>query len=307
MAYVKLDTGILDSTLWINRDIREIFITALLMAEPKEFHEPVGQLRVNSIESTGWAAPPGWYGYVPAAGAGIVRRAGIEQDEGLAALDVLCSPDPESRSPEFEGRRMIRIENGYLILNYMKYRDKDHSAAERQRRLRYRRKLQANSATVTSDNNTITALPENDSSMSRATSRIADADADADKEKRESARASKFPEGWSMSGDMRLIASALGINPETTWEKFKAHYTAAGSQRHDWKAAWKLWCHREREMGGNGGSIPVRDPWTALEQRAQAMGYPKKPVKTVETPMVYKTALDTWERLPPKFREDGTT
>jgi hypothetical protein len=35
---------------------------------------------------------------------------------------------------------MVRVNGGYLILNYMKYRDRDHTAAERMRRLRARKK-----------------------------------------------------------------------------------------------------------------------------------------------------------------------
>ena len=74
MAFVKLDTGILDSTLWIERDQREIFITALLMAEPREFSEPIQQIEIGELIFTGFEAPPGWYGFVPAASFGIIHN-----------------------------------------------------------------------------------------------------------------------------------------------------------------------------------------------------------------------------------------
>lgn len=140
MAFVKIDTGILDSTLWLDRDSREVFITALLMAEPKEFRLESEQLGVTDAQPCGWSAPPGWYGFVPAAGLGIVRRAGLETEAGITALTKLCSPELESRTPDFDGRRMIRISGGYLVLNYMRYRDKDHTAAARQQRLRDRKR-----------------------------------------------------------------------------------------------------------------------------------------------------------------------
>ncbi len=140
MAFVKLDTGILDSTLWIERDLREVFITALLMAEPREFDEPQPQIKIGALELTGFEAPPGWYGFVAAASLGIINRASVEKESGMEALRRLGEPEIESRSKEFEGRRMIRVNGGFLILNYMKYRDKDHTAAERQRRLRERKK-----------------------------------------------------------------------------------------------------------------------------------------------------------------------
>lgn len=141
MAFVKLDTGILDSTLWMDREARECFVTALLMAVPQEFEAPIQQIEVRSLSHTDFAAPAGWYGFVPAAGIAIVRRAGIaEIERGFAALERLGAPEVESRSPEFDGRRLIRIDGGYLVLNYMKYRDRDYTGAERARRYRERHK-----------------------------------------------------------------------------------------------------------------------------------------------------------------------
>lgn len=140
MAFVKLDRGILTSTIWCLRPDLEIFVTALLMGEPREYPEPVPTIKIDSLEDGGWTAPPGWYGFVPAAGPGIVRAAHVDDATGIEALKRLASPEPSSRSQEFEGRRMVRINGGFLVLNYMKYRDYDHSAADRMRRLRERRK-----------------------------------------------------------------------------------------------------------------------------------------------------------------------
>ena len=136
MPYVKLDVGILDSTLWINRDDRDTFITALLMAEPREITDAMPQLEVDSLEPTGFVIPPGWYGWIAAAGPGILRRAMVDHKEGIEALRRLGSPDPESRSQAFEGRRLIRVNGGYVALNYMSYREKDHTAKDRQARWR---------------------------------------------------------------------------------------------------------------------------------------------------------------------------
>lgn len=138
MPFVKLDTGILDSTLWVERECREIFITALLLAEPFELKSPMDQYEVRTLEKTGYRFPPGWYGFVRAAGVGIIRRALVGVEEGMIALEKLCAPDPESRSPDFEGRRMARVDGGYLVINFMHYRDRDYTAAERQNRLRRR-------------------------------------------------------------------------------------------------------------------------------------------------------------------------
>lgn len=166
MAFVKLDTGVLDSTLWVDRPVREMFITALLMAEPFELTEPAEALQVRAIEPSGFTVPAGWYGFVRAAGIGIVNRALLDQETGMAALERLGNPDPESRSEDYDGRRLVRINGGFIVLNYFRYRDRDHTAAERQRRMRERRR------------NAVT-LRDSD-----VTSHIADADADADAEKK---------------------------------------------------------------------------------------------------------------------------
>src|SRR5580658_7014636 len=100
MAFVKLDTGILNSTLWIERDQREIFITALLMAEPREFAEPVRQIEVGQLEWTEFYAPPGWYGFVPAASVGIINRAGVDREAGMEALKKMGQPEIDSRSKD---------------------------------------------------------------------------------------------------------------------------------------------------------------------------------------------------------------
>lgn len=142
LAYVKLDTAILDSTLWIEREQREVFITALLMADPWEARDEVPTFHVRTGVPAAFLVPVGWYGRVEAAGPGILRRAGVADDVGMVALERLASPDPASRSPAYDGRRLVRVDGGYVVLNYDRYREKDHGAAERARRWRERKKLE---------------------------------------------------------------------------------------------------------------------------------------------------------------------
>lgn len=141
MAFVKLDSGLLDSSLWQHRDCRDVFLTALLMAVPHECVAPLPQLDVCSGLPTGWIAPAGWYGFVRAAGPAIVARAGLDRAIGMAALHTLGSPESESRTPDFDGRRLIRIEGGFVVLNWRRYRERDHTAAERSRRWRDRQRM----------------------------------------------------------------------------------------------------------------------------------------------------------------------
>ena len=145
MPFVKLDCGILDSTLWPDRPAREVFLTALLMAEPFELHEPAPQLAVSNLDETGWIVPAGWYGFVRAAGTGIVRRAELSREDGLLALERLGAPEPDSRSAAYEGRRLVRINGGFLVLNFMHYRERDYTTAERSARYRAKQKRDTSS------------------------------------------------------------------------------------------------------------------------------------------------------------------
>ncbi len=151
MAFVKLDTGILDSTLWVDKDAREIFITGLLMALPKTYDDHVQEIEIQDTKYTGYSVPAGDYGFIAAASVGIIRRAGVDRERGIKAIERLASPEVDSRSPDFDGRRMIRVDGGFLVLNFQKYRDKDHTSAARARRYRERKRN-----AVTQRSNTVT-------------------------------------------------------------------------------------------------------------------------------------------------------
>lgn len=63
-------------------------------------------------------------GFVSAAVPGLARAANLSMDEVQEGLKVLESPDPYSRSTEYEGRRIQRVEGGWTVLNHFKHRDK---------------------------------------------------------------------------------------------------------------------------------------------------------------------------------------
>ena len=192
MAFVKLDCGILNSTLWVERVPREIFITALLMAVPHEVTEPMPQISVRSLGHEGFIVPPGFYGFVAAAGLGIIRMAMVDAEAGMSALERLGQPDVESRTPDFDGRRLVRVDGGYIVLNFFKYREKDNTGAERAKRYRMRKALSGD--TVTRDSHTVTR----DSSPS-----VTKADADADAESKTTSQPS------SKTARQRAPAAAL--------------------------------------------------------------------------------------------------
>lgn len=232
MPFVKLDCGILDSTLWIDREARTVFITALLMAIPHEITTAEPQLEVGSLKQTGWKVPPGDYGFVAAAGVGIVRRAGVEQEIGISALERLGNPEAESRSQAFEGRRLVRVDGGYLVLNFDTYRQKDHSSAVRSKR--YREKL---ASRVTGVASRVTGRS--------VTQADADADAEAYVEKEEEAAAFEkkdYPKDMDVKAeDHAFIDWCLDHSVEATASR------------------WRNWVLRAKESG-RYAKAPSRPP-----------------------------------------------
>lgn len=53
---------------------------------------------------------------------GLANRARVSIQEAEEALETFLSPDPYSRTPEHEGRRIEPIDGGWALLNHAKYR-----------------------------------------------------------------------------------------------------------------------------------------------------------------------------------------
>ena len=62
-------------------------------------------------------------GVLEASESAIHRMANVTLEEAEDALRVLSSPDPKSKSQEFDGRRIERVNGGYRLLNYFNYRE----------------------------------------------------------------------------------------------------------------------------------------------------------------------------------------
>lgn len=113
MPFVKLDCGIRRSSLWFeDSDTRVVFVTMLTMASPA--------------------------GLVDATAPGIAAEAHLPLDVVRASLVKLQAPDPDSRTLANEGRRILRVDGGFFVVNYQQYRERDYTATDRKRRQRDR-------------------------------------------------------------------------------------------------------------------------------------------------------------------------
>lgn len=118
-GYTKLFNSIITSTLWLEPDhTRLVWITMLALADKN--------------------------GEVQASVPGLAKMAGVPVEACRSALECLSSPDPDSRSKEVEGRRIVEIEGGWELINHSKYRrmaseeDARENNARRQARHRER-------------------------------------------------------------------------------------------------------------------------------------------------------------------------
>jgi uncharacterized phage protein (TIGR02220 family) len=98
-GYTKLFNAILTSTIWQEpNSVRILWITMLALSDKN--------------------------GLIEASIPGLADMARISIDDCEAGLAILSRPDKYSRTTEHEGRRIMKVEGGYILLNHRKYRDK---------------------------------------------------------------------------------------------------------------------------------------------------------------------------------------
>jgi hypothetical protein len=118
-GYAKLFSLILSSSIWGEDDrTRIVWITMLAM---KNMH-----------------------GIVNASFSGLARMANVPEDAVRIAIEKLEAPDPDSRTKDHDGRRIIPVEGGWAVVNHAKYRatlsDDPEAISSRERVRRWRQK-----------------------------------------------------------------------------------------------------------------------------------------------------------------------
>lgn len=105
--YAKLFSSITESSLWCDtKDVRILFVTMLAKADQN--------------------------GFVEASLPGLARVANLTLDETEQALDCLRAPDPYSKNPANEGRRVADVPGGFAVLNYDDYRSRRNAEERRE-------------------------------------------------------------------------------------------------------------------------------------------------------------------------------
>ncbi|MFZ2644090.1 MAG: hypothetical protein WA117_24070, partial [Verrucomicrobiia bacterium] len=121
-GYAKLFSDIVDSSIWDeDAETRIVWVTMLALADQTGFVRG----------SVGWLA----------------AKARVSTETCARAIKRFESPDPHSRNPENEGRRIESFDRGWLLLNYVEHRDRlsnDRVAAQARDRMRRYRERKRN-------------------------------------------------------------------------------------------------------------------------------------------------------------------
>lgn len=98
MHYAKIFSSILESTVWaLSKEARILWIVLLVKKDRQQM--------------------------VRAAIPGLAHAARLSVAETEMALSELSAPDKYSQSKEHEGRRIVKTDEGWLVVNGLKYRD----------------------------------------------------------------------------------------------------------------------------------------------------------------------------------------
>jgi hypothetical protein len=223
MSFAKLDSGIVDSTLWMQpHDVLRVWIAMMAKADAT--------------------------GYVRASVPSMAHLCMVPIERLEQVLAILTSPDPYSRTPDDDGRRLRAVEGGWQLVNYLAYRNARDVDAERLRKREWDREHRSSGHARSKQSDSPTqsdAVRRNPTSPTHAE---AEAEVEAEKPKQEQAspRGSRLPAGSTLPADWLEWARGerpeLDVNLEAA--KFADYWhsqAGAKGRKADWKATWRNW------------------------------------------------------------------
>ena len=98
-GYTKLFADIITSSVWSeDNNTRIMWITMLASSDAS--------------------------GYVSGTIPGMAAMSRLSLEDAEKAIKILCDPDPYSRTPDSEGRRLVPCDGGWTITTYTKHRER---------------------------------------------------------------------------------------------------------------------------------------------------------------------------------------
>ncbi len=122
-GFTKLFSSIVTSTIWQeDSDTCKIWVTMLALADAQ--------------------------GFVDATIPGLANLAKVPIDKTRSAIQKFLSPDADSRSKEYEGRRIAEAGGGWVLLNYEHYREQRDPEERRQYMREYMQNYRSKHSTL---------------------------------------------------------------------------------------------------------------------------------------------------------------
>lgn len=261
MHFAKLFSTILDSSVWTLDDhTRLVWITLLAMADQ--------------------------YGEVHAAIPGVARRAAVPLEACEAALGKLGGPDPYSRTPDHDGRRLEAIPGGWRLINHGKYQQLMSAEQTKARKRKWWKENKGKGAAecheldeprqldATTRRTLDAETPKLDANSTHSTHIELEVDVDKSLASLEGVRgrpvrapkaprpkASRFvPEDWQPNDAHQCKATELGVIMRRELDSFRAHEFRV--PKTNWDLAFHAWLTRSAQYGTTSSSMraPAYEP-----------------------------------------------
>ena len=232
-SFTKLSSGILASTVWQEpSSTRIVWITMLALADRN--------------------------GYVAASIPGLAHLARVSIPEAETALAAFGAPDPYSRTPDHEGRRIEAVAGGWRLLNHGAYRarrdadDRKDYQRDWDRHHRPSGHARSKASPIQSDSPT-----EPRQTRPNPTQAEADTDTEA-KQEQEHVRVAapkkgtRLPCDWQPDAALADFAAGRGFTGAALAEeldRFRDYWASQPGQRGtklDWPATFRNWLRNSR-------------------------------------------------------------
>jgi hypothetical protein len=142
-----------------------------------------------------------YHGEVKAAIPALAMHNAVSVSRMEEIIKIFLSPDPYSKSKDYDGRRLMEIDGGWQVINYPKYRDglkqPDRTAKVRQQRKRERDKEDCHGASVTERDS------HGASRLVTASHAYSDSDSDSDSKIKENPKKDSCSEPESKPSDSK--------------------------------------------------------------------------------------------------------
>lgn len=179
---------------------------------------------------------------------GLANRARVSVPEARKAISCFLSPDPDSRTKEYEGRRIEEIDGGWRLLNHDKYRDMRDVAERKAYKadwIREKRKAVDNVDKCRPESTQAEAEAYTEAEGGKKGAKAPHAPAKKGKEK----PGSRFPPDDFVPNDKDIEwfgKQNLNVNWERETIKFRTYEYP--SPKRNWSRAWRNWMLKAQDF-----------------------------------------------------------